>query len=108
MNLSSAFSNYDSYHVKNIGGQPGGPNQQQKYMTKISHAGHKNYVNNIMQPKHLELRLDQMITLGVFKSTSGTIKKMLHAPTLKMYAVKEVPIANVQIRQMLIDWIANW
>ena len=33
---------------------------------------------------------------------------MLHAPTLKMYAVKEVPIANVQIRQMLIDWIANW
>ena len=33
---------------------------------------------------------------------------MLHAPSLKMYAVKEVPIANVQIRQMLIDWIANW
>lgn len=111
MNLSSAFSNYDSYHVKNIGGQPGGPNQPQKYMTKISHQGHKNYVpnlNTIMQPKTLELRLDQMITLGVFKSTSGTIKKMLHAPTLKMYAVKEVPIANVQIRQMLIDWIANW
>lgn len=80
-------------------------------MTKINHPGHKNYVmdSNIMiQPKHLELRLDQMITLGVFKSTSGTIKKMLHAPTLKMYAVKEVPIANVQIRQMLIDWIANW
>ncbi len=49
-----------------------------------------------------------MITLGVFKSTSGTIKKMLHAPTLKMYAIKEVPIANVQVRQMLIDWIANW
>jgi hypothetical protein len=42
-----------------------------------------------------DLRLDQMITLGVFKSTSGTIKKMLHAPTLKIYAVKEVPIANV-------------
>lgn len=49
-----------------------------------------------------------MITLGIFKSTSGTIKKMLHAPTLKMYSVKEVPISNVQVRQMLIDWIANW
>jgi hypothetical protein len=36
-----------------------------------------------------------MITLGVFKSASGTIKKMLHAPSLKIYAVKEVPIANV-------------
>lgn len=54
------------------------------------------------------MRLDQMITLGVFKSTSGTIKKMLHAPSLKIYAVKEVPIANVQIRQMLNNWITNW
>lgn len=43
----------------------------------------------------MALRLDQMITLGVFKSASGTIKKMLHAPSLKIYAVKEVPIANV-------------
>jgi len=39
-----------------------------------------------------------MITLGVFKSSSGTLKKMLHAPSLKIFAVKEVPIANVQIR----------
>ena len=80
MNLSSAFSNYDSYNLKH---------------TKPA------------QPK-LDLRLDSMITLGVFKSSSGTIKKMLHAPSLKMYAVKEVPISNVQVRQMLIDWIANW
>jgi hypothetical protein len=49
-----------------------------------------------------------MITLGVSKSSSGSIKKMLHAPTLKIYAVKEVPISNVQIRQMLNNWIANW
>lgn len=49
-----------------------------------------------------------MITLGVFKSSSGTIKKMLHAPSLKIYAVKEVPIANVQVRQMLNNWITNW
>jgi hypothetical protein len=49
-----------------------------------------------------------MVTLGVFKSSSGTIKKMLHAPSLKIFAVKEVPISNVQVRQMLIDWIATW
>lgn len=81
MNQSSAFSNYDSYTLKHSKPKP---------------------------QKMEDLRLEQMITLGVFKSTSGTIKKMLHAPSLKMYAVKEVPIANVQIRQMLIDWIANW
>ena len=56
----------------------------------------------------IDLRLDQMITLGVFKSTSGTIKKMLHAPSLKIYAVKEVPIANVQVRQMLNNWATSW
>lgn len=88
MNLSSAFSSYDSYPIKNI---PPGASGQVK-------QGHR----------QIDLRLDQMITLGVFKSTSGTIKKMLHAPTLKIYAVKEVPIANVQVRQMLIDWMANW
>ena len=55
-----------------------------------------------------DIRLDQMITLGVFKSTSGTIKKMLHGPSLKIYAVKEVPIANVLQRQMLNTWITNW
>ena len=80
MNQSSAFSNYDSYNLKAV---------------KPAQA-------------KVDLRLDSMITLGVFKSTSGTIKKMLHAPSLKIYSVKEVPIANVQIRQMLIDWIANW
>ena len=68
MSQSSAFSNYDSYNLKAVK-----PATQAK----------------------LDLRLDSMITLGVFKSTSGTIKKMLHAPSLKIYSVKEVPIANV-------------
>jgi hypothetical protein len=39
-----------------------------------------------------------MITLAVFKSTSGTVKKMLHAPSLKIYTIKEVPIANRDTR----------
>lgn len=66
------------------------------------HQGHpqkqmmqKNKSSNRQGQVDLTLRLDQMITLGVFKSASGTIKKMLHAPSLKIYAVKEVPIANV-------------
>jgi hypothetical protein len=49
-----------------------------------------------------------MITLAVFKSTSGTVKKMLHAPTLKIFCLKEVPIANREMRQMLKDWISKW
>lgn len=54
------------------------------------------------------LRLDQMVTLAVFKSTSGTIKKMLHGPSLKIYCVKEVPLANREIRKILKVWINLW
>jgi len=49
-----------------------------------------------------------MITLAVFKSTSGTVKKMLHAPSLKIFCIKEVPIANREMRQMLKEWIGKW
>jgi hypothetical protein len=49
-----------------------------------------------------------MITLAVFKSTSGTVKKMLHAPTLRILCIKEVPISNREMRQMLKDWIGKW
>mmetsp|Transcript_18429 Transcript_18429/g.17548 ORF Transcript_18429/g.17548 Transcript_18429/m.17548 type:complete len:90 (+) Transcript_18429:427-696(+) len=49
-----------------------------------------------------------MITLAVFKSSSGTVKKMLHAPTLKIFCLKEVPISNREMRQMLKEWIAKW
>ena len=36
------------------------------------------------------VKLEHMITLSVLKSTrsSGSVKKMLHAPSLKLYAVK--------------------
>jgi hypothetical protein len=49
-----------------------------------------------------------MVTLAVFKSTSGTIKKMLHGPSLKIYCVKEVPLANRETRQILKEWLALW
>jgi hypothetical protein len=49
-----------------------------------------------------------MITLSVYKSTSGTIKKMLHGPTLKIVCIKEVPLANRESRQIIKEWIAVW
>lgn len=54
------------------------------------------------------MRIDQMITLSVYNSTSGTIKKMLHGPTLKIYCVKEVPLSNRESRRILKDWITVW
>lgn len=78
LSQSSGFSTFDTFSLRN--------------------AGH------IPEP----LRLDQMVTLSVFKSTSGTIKKMLHGPSLKIYCVKEVPISNREIRKILKGWISHW
>jgi hypothetical protein len=49
-----------------------------------------------------------MITLAVFKSTSGTVKKMLHAPSLRIFCIKEVPITSRDMRQILKEWITKW
>lgn len=49
-----------------------------------------------------------MITLAVFKSTSGTVKKMLHAPSLRIFCIKEVPISTRDMRQMIKEWIGKW
>ena len=54
------------------------------------------------------LKLEQMVTLAIFKSSSGTIKKMLHGPSLKIYCVKEVPLANTKIRNILKEWVNKW
>ncbi|CDW74770.1 protein kinase domain containing protein [Stylonychia lemnae] len=58
--------------------------------------------------KQDNIKLDQMITLAVFKSTSGTVKKMLHAPSLRIFCIKEVPISSRDMRQMIKEWIAKW
>jgi hypothetical protein len=48
-----------------------------------------------------------MITLSVLKGSrdTGTVKKVLHAPTLKLFVVKEEPISNKEVRKNLKDWI---
>jgi len=57
-----------------------------------------------------QVKLEEMITLSVLKGTrnTGSIKKMLHAPTLKLYAVKEIPLINREVRIVLKEWIATW
>lgn len=48
-----------------------------------------------------------MITLNLIKNNKNyaAIKKMLHAPTLSIFAVKEQPIATKEIRKILKDWL---
>ena len=57
-----------------------------------------------------QVRLEEMITLSILKGTrnSGSVKKMLHAPSLKLYAVKEVPLTNREVRIVLKEWISLW
>ena len=51
-----------------------------------------------------------MITVGVIKTTkkSGPVKKMLHVPSFKLYAVKEIPFSNREVRFAIKSWAMNW
>lgn len=46
----------------------------------------------------MKINLSEMITISHFSSStgSGIVKKMIHAPTLKIFAVKEEPISNIE------------
>ena len=66
----------------------------EKKIEKLNEMIQKN-VN--MQPLiNNSIKLEEMITLGLMKGTrkTGPVKKMLHAPTLKLYAVKVFFIRN--------------
>jgi hypothetical protein len=56
------------------------------------------------------VRLEEMITLSIIKSScaSGTVRKVLHAPTFKIYATKEIPINTVATRKHLVDNLKAW
>ena len=53
-----------------------------------THQGSYSFMPKLRQPE--SLNLTEMITLGTLKPSygSGVVKKMLHAPTLKLYTVK--------------------
>ena len=59
---------------------------------------------------HIQVKLEEMITLSILKGTrnTGSVKKMLHAPTLKLYAVKEIPLINREVHGVLKEWINTW
>jgi hypothetical protein len=57
-----------------------------------------------------DLKLNEMLTLSILKAScrSGIVKKSLHAPSLKLYASKEVPVSTFTTRQKLLDSIRAW
>lgn len=57
-----------------------------------------------------KLKLEEMITLNMINSTKtcGSIKKMVHAPSLKFYTVREVPLINKEIRNSLFNILEKW
>ncbi|KAL4431841.1 hypothetical protein ABPG74_015281 [Tetrahymena malaccensis] len=66
--------------------------------------------NNNNKISSSSIKLEEMITLGVIKCQrdSGVVKKIFHAPTLRLYSVKEVPLSSKQARQNLRDWVIFW
>ena len=60
-------------------------------LEKLNKLQKENAHRRLKEP--VALKLSSMITLLIMKSSheSGCVKKMLHAPTLKLYAVKVNP-----------------
>lgn len=56
------------------------------------------------------VRLEEMITLSVLKSScsSGTVRKVLHAPSFQIYASKEISINTVATRKNVLDTLKAW
>ena len=75
-------------------------------------------------PTPKDLKPNEMITLSVIRSSheTGTVKKLLHAPTLRLFAVKvfdimlceflmfikEVPLSTRETRINLKEWLSQW
>jgi serine/threonine protein kinase len=83
---------------------------RKKYHAKHDVSVKKDYGFKKATLPFSQVKLEEMITLSVLKGTrnSGSIKKMLHAPTLRLYAVKEIPLTNREVRIVLKEWIATW
>ena len=55
-------------------------------------------------------RLEDVITFSHIASShrSGVVKKALHALTLKMLAVKQIPLTTRDLRHTLTEWLSQW
>lgn len=65
--------------------------------------------NEHMYLKAWSARLEDVITFAqVATSRTGVVKKGLHAPTLKMLAVKQLPLSTREARHSLSQWLVQW
>lgn len=65
--------------------------------------------NDLMKELLGKMRLEEMISLNYTKSSNGgLIKKMMHAPTMTLYAVKEMPLETKHSRENLKTVIDSW
>jgi hypothetical protein len=64
-------------------------------------------VKALPRPK---VKLDEMITIGILDSSirTGAVRKTLHAHSLKLFVVKEIPISSRDLRQDLLNIITPW
>jgi len=75
---------------------------------------HRVYTETRQSPKDAQapksLNLNEMVTLQIIKSSheTGVVKKMLHAPSLRLFAVKEVPLTTRESRNLLKQWVDQW
>lgn len=68
---------------------------------------------NFHTPWHLPkctVKIQEMITLQLLTPTcqTGIVRKVVHAPSLSLYALKELPVHNLGTRQLLLEYIRNW
>ena len=55
------------------------------------------------------LRLSDFVVMSALNTSFlGSVNKVLHAPTLHMYAVRVLPVSNLDARRSLTDWLRIW
>lgn len=66
--------------------------------------------SSISQTASSEIKVQEMITLVPFKNSgqSGNTKKMLHAPTLKLFVNKEIPLNTKEAKSNVKSYIEDW
>lgn len=73
---------------------------------------------NIQKPGMIEvptldackLRVEEILTMSLLTNNvkSGCVRKVIHAPSLKIYAVKEIPVNTREARKGLLEWLTHW
>lgn len=55
------------------------------------------------------LRLSDFVVMSALNtSLLGAVNKILHAPSLRMYAVRVLPVSSIEARRSLADWLRIW